>query len=152
MALGLTEARVARASALAHASGGGVEQHLAVTCEFEGGAIGAVSGGSGHAAALRGKHSLELRVIGSEGQLLLDFERECLRVGDASGVQEVFFADGSGTYDCRGPIEAVLDAARGVAVDNTAPGELGARAVEALELAYRSVSRGVFASRPIVEG
>jgi hypothetical protein len=49
---------------------------------------------------------------------------------------------GAGRYDCRGPIDAVVDAALGRPVSNNSPAELGARTVEILDAAYRSAESG----------
>ena len=46
-----------------------------------------------------------------------------------------------------GPIEAIISAARGEAFINQSPGELGARTVEALEVAYKSADSGKLESR-----
>ena len=54
---------------------------------------------------------------------------------------------GEGLYDCVGPIDAVLSAARGEEVVNQSPAELGARTVEALDVAYRSAATGTVAHR-----
>jgi len=51
-------------------------------------------------------------------------------------------APGDGAYDCIGPIDAVLAAARGEGFVNQSPAELGARTVEALDVAYRSAASG----------
>jgi predicted dehydrogenase len=143
IALGLTGGRALSAFALMTSPlGGGVEQHAVIAYEFDGGAIAAVSGGSGHEEALAGKHSMEVRAIGSEGQMLLDLERESLRVFDRDGRHWPDFAQGVGAYECAGPLDAVLMAARGRVVENHASGELGARTVEALELAYLSAHSG----------
>ena len=49
---------------------------------------------------------------------------------------------GAGRYDCIGPIDAVVDAALGLAPANNSPAELGARTVEILDAAYRSAESG----------
>ena len=54
---------------------------------------------------------------------------------------------GDGTYDCVGPIDAVLCAARGEDFVNLSPAELGARTVEALDVAYRSAQTHLVAYR-----
>jgi hypothetical protein len=45
-------------------------------------------------------------------------------------------------YNCAGPPNTLIDLALGEDVDNCSPGELGARAVEITEAAYRSVASG----------
>ncbi len=49
----------------------------------------------------------------------------------------------AGLYDCRGPIDAVVDAGLGRSPANNSPAELGARTVEILHAAYRSAASGV---------
>lgn len=76
-ALWFTGARAASAFALEPAPlDAPVELHNAITYTFEDGAIGVVSGGSAHTGAWNNKHSLEVRGIGSRGQLLIDLEPE----------------------------------------------------------------------------
>jgi predicted dehydrogenase len=125
-----------------------VELHDAISLRYDGGAIGVVSGGSSHVGASRYPHSVEVRAIGSEGQLMVDLEREAVwhfRNGD---VQEVAFEPGVGEYNCVGPIEAIVAAGRGEEFENASPGELGARTVEALDIAYRSADSGQLVHRP----
>ena len=49
----------------------------------------------------------------------------------------------AGLYDCRGPIDAVVDAGLGRSPANNSPAELGARTVEILDAAYRSAASGL---------
>ena len=57
---------------------------------------------------------------------------------------EVDLPANAGVYDCVGPLNALIDAAQGRRIENCSSGELGARTVEALDVAYRSVvSRSV---------
>lgn len=119
-----------------------VELHDAISLQYEGGAIGVLSGGSSHIGASRYPHAVEVRAIGSEGQLMLDLEREAVwhfRNGEAT---ELEFPAGVGEYNCEGPIEAIVAAGRGEEFENNSPGELGARTVEALDIAYRSAESG----------
>ena len=53
-----------------------VELHDAFSMRYEGGAIGTMSGGSCHLGAGGNKDQLEVRAIGSDGQLHVDLERE----------------------------------------------------------------------------
>jgi hypothetical protein len=88
------------------------------------------------------KHALEVRTIGSEGQILVDVEREAAWLFRDGVETKVELEDGDGTYNCDGPIEAVLRAARSEAFIHQSPAELGARVVEALDIAYRSAASG----------
>lgn len=144
LAFWLTGARAASSFALMSAPlDAPVELHDAIVYNFDGGGIGALSGGSAHLDANNNKHALVVRAIGSEGQFLVDVDREgvqIFRAGQGETVLEL--ADGEGTYDCIGPIDTVLAAARGDEYINQSPAELGARVAEALDMAYRSAASG----------
>lgn len=150
MALWLTGARASSSFALMTAPlDAPVELHDAITYTYDGGAIGVVAGGSAHTGAWGNKHSLEVRGIGSRGQFLIDVEREAFWLYSDGEDRRLDVTDGEGLYDCIGPIDAVLCAARGEAFVNQSPGELGARTVEALEMAYRSAATGNVAHRTV---
>jgi hypothetical protein len=55
--------------------------------------------------------------------------------------------DGDGAYQASGPAHALVEAGLGRLDRNPAPGELGARTVEALDLAYRSSRSGRLETR-----
>ncbi len=61
-------------------------------------------------------------------------------------------SDGDGTCDCIGPIDTVLAAARGDRYVNQSPAELGARVVEALDIAYRSARSGQARAPGVMSG
>ena len=124
-----------------------VELHDAMTLRFEGGAVGVLSGGSSHLGASRYSHALEIRAIGSEGQLMIDTEREAAWHFRDGRTREADLPAGSGRQDCVGPIEAILAAGRGEAFENASPAELGARTVEVLDIAYRSAASGLLELR-----
>lgn len=148
MALWLTGARAASGFAIeASPLEAPVELHNAITYTYDGGAIGVVSGGSAHTGAWGNKHSLEVRGIGSGGQFLIDVEREAFWLHTHGEDRQLDVTPGEGLYDCVGPIDAVLSAARGEPFVNQSPAELGARTVEALDIAYRSADSGAIAYR-----
>ncbi|MQA80014.1 MAG: hypothetical protein GEV10_16280 [Streptosporangiales bacterium] len=144
LALHLVPERVSAAYALTSAPlGAPVELHDAVSLRFEGGGIGTLAGGSSHAGAGGDKHALEVRAIGSEGQLHVDVEREIAWLYRPDGVDvRVPLERDSGRYPSSGPADALVDVASGRTERNRAPGELGARTVEALDLVYRSSRSG----------
>ena len=119
-----------------------VEMHDAISYRFEGGAIGSVSGGSAHAKAHKAYHALELRAIGSDGQILLDLERAAVWLYYKGENIRLDLDDDAGYYNCQGPIDALVAAGKGQKFRNYSPGELGARSVEALDIAYRSAASG----------
>lgn len=143
LAFWLTGARAASGfAAMASPLGAPVELHDAIVFNYDGGGIGVLSGGSAHLGVNNNKHALEVRAIGSEGQLLVDVEREAVWLFRNGEETKVELVDGEGAYDCIGPIDTVLAAARGDKVINQSPAELGARVVEALDIAYRSAASG----------
>lgn len=148
LALWLTGARAHSAFAMMTAPlNAPVELHDAVTYSFDNGAIGVMAGSSAHLNAWGNRHSLEVRGVGSEGQFLIDVEREAFWLFNGGQDHKLDIPEGDGLYDCVGPIDAVLDAARGQAFINQSPAELGARTVEALDLAYRSAETSSLVSR-----
>lgn len=148
IALWLTGLRATEVFAfMSAAHGAGVELHDAVALRFDGGAVGTMAGGSAHVDAGGNKHQLELRVIGSEGQLHLDLEREALWLYRAprSDIRPPLEPE-AGLYDCVGPPNALVDLALGEDVQNCSPGWLGARTVEILDACYRSASSAAVAT------
>jgi hypothetical protein len=119
-----------------------VELHDAISYRFDNGAIGVVSGGSSFVPAHRKTHALEVRAIGSKGQLLVDIERAAVWLYDGKENIELPLGETDGYYNCDGPIDAILKAAKGEEFRNQSPGDLGARTVEALDVAYRSAASG----------
>jgi hypothetical protein len=120
-----------------------VELHDAIALRYDNGAIGTLSGGSSHEGANNNKHLLEVRIIGSEGQLHIDVEREIVwRYRGPDDDVRLEVKPGDGTYNCVGPIDTLVDLALGREVRNCSPIELGARTVEILDAAYRSARSG----------
>jgi predicted dehydrogenase len=144
LALWLTSLRGTQVFALmSSALGAPVELHDAISIRFEGGAIGSMAGGSCHLGSGGNKHQLEVRAIGSEGQLHVDVERELLWL--YRGTEEDLrpsLEPNAGLYDCDGPPNTLVDLALGREVDSCSPAELGARTVEILDAAYRSAASG----------
>jgi len=147
-ALWLTDARVEAGFALMSAPmNAPVEMHDAITYRFDGGAIGTMSGGSAHVNAHKKMHAVEVRAIGERGQILVDLERAAVWLHSDNKEHRLDLDDNAGYYHCRGPIDAVVSAARGEEFVNCSPGELGARTVEALDVAYRSAASGKLEKR-----
>ncbi len=119
-----------------------VELHDAIAVRYQGGAIGTVGGGSTHVGLGDNKHQLEVRAIGSEGQVLVDVEREAGWLWRVDGESRLDLEEGAGAYDCDGPPNALIDLALGREVENASPGELAARTVELLDAVYRSADSG----------
>jgi predicted dehydrogenase len=120
-----------------------VEHHDAIVIGYDNGSIGTLSGGSTHLGAGGNRHQLEIRAIGSEGQLMIDLERDEFWHWRSDGreVRPELEPDAL-LYDCDGPPNTLIDLAQGKDVVNYSPGELGARTVEILDAAYRSARSG----------
>lgn len=101
-----------------------------------------MAGGSSHVEAHKKQHVIEVRAIGDEGQLLVDVERAAVWLYSKGENYRVTVGDDDGKYNCIGPIEALVSAGKGEKFRNYSPGELGARSVEALDVAYRSAASG----------
>lgn len=120
-----------------------VELHDAIAIRYDTGAVGTLSGGSAHTGAGDNKHQLEVRAIGSEGQLHIDVEREIAWLWRTDDEVRLPLEPEAGRYDCDGPPHALVDLALGrPGAVNHSPGELGARTVEILDAAYRSAASG----------
>ena len=149
LALRLVPERVSSAFAFMSAPlGAPVELHDAAALRFDGGGIGVLSGGSNHVGASANKHELEVRAIGSQGQFIVDVHREFVYLFRPDGVDvRLHLEPGAGDYVLSGPSNGLVDAALGDESANQAPGELGARTVEALDLVYRSAASGQMVTR-----
>jgi predicted dehydrogenase len=145
VALWLTDLRGQDAFAFMSAPlGARVELHDAVALRFTSGAIGTLSGASGHLGSAANRHAVELRAVGSKGQFHLDLRENLLwRYRGADDDTRVPLEATAGLYDCIGPIDALVDAGLGRSPANNSPAELGARTVEILHAAYRSAKSGV---------
>ena len=79
MALWLTDLRGQDVFALMSAPlDAQVELHDAVAMRFTNGAIGTMSGASGHLGAADNRHAVEVRAVGSLGQFQLDLRENIL--------------------------------------------------------------------------
>src|SRR5207248_2720036 len=108
------------------------------------GAVGTLTGASSWSGAEHARDLVCLRATGSEGQWLLDLDAERAYVFRAGWEHEeaLTMPAGSGHYDCVGPVNAAVELALGVPVDNRSPGALAARTVEVLDAFYRSLPSG----------
>jgi predicted dehydrogenase len=127
--------------------GAQVEHHDAVVIRYDNGAIGTLSGGSCHLGAGGNRHQLEVRAIGSDGQLMIDLERDEFWLFRTDGYETGPEQEPDSLfYNCDGPPNTLVDLALGKDVQNCSPGELGARAVEIVDAAYRSARSGQLAT------
>lgn len=140
LVLWLTGLRAVEVFAYMHNAGAPVEMYDAVVAKFDNGAIGTLSG-AGTQPPHDPKHELDLRVFGKEGELRLDLYRELLQVHrNDGGVFQLEVKPGDGDYACDGPLNRFIDLILGRTTENWSPGEIGARAIELIETAYRSAS------------
>jgi predicted dehydrogenase len=123
--------------------GAPVELHDAIAIQYEGGAIGALSGASTHVDA-QGvpENELDIHVVGRDGQFALDVANGRCYLARREDRWEIDVGEEGGRYDCHDPIDALVELAGGGDVENCAPGELGARTVEILAGAYDSARTG----------
>lgn len=149
-ALYLTGLRAAEVFALMSATGSGVELNDSIAVRYSKGAIGTISGTSAHPGYWNERDLLHIRVVGSQAQLDVEFERDRAALQLGGVTHEAALAEGSGSYDCVGPPNALADLALGLPVVNHAPAELGARTVELLEAAYASAKSGAAVVVPSV--
>ena len=143
LALWLTGLRGESVFAFMSNPGAEVDLHDALAIRFVGGAIGSVSGSVCPRGSNNNKIQMELRVFGSRGQLILDFDREFVWLYTEGPVDiKLPVTAGEGEYECSGPPNALIDLALGRSVENCSPGELGARSTEITEAAYASWRSG----------
>ncbi len=139
----LTGLQPRRVAALTTAPGSRVELYDALTVEFDGGVIGSFSGAA-TIPADRG-FQLDIRIFGTDGVLSLDFERARLQVlrNDGDHYESQLDPD-AGTYACDGPPNNFVDLILGKTDENLTPGEVGMKAIEMVDAAYRSAAEGQF--------
>jgi predicted dehydrogenase len=151
LALWLTGERAAQVFAMMNNVGERVDLHDAISLRYRSGATGTLSGAScpGAANAIAGegepwpRHQLLVRAYGSEGQLVIDLERDFLWLYREDGTDEkVALPPHAGLYQCDGPPNALVDLTLGRDTVNRSPAELGARTVEVIAAAYASASSG----------
>lgn len=141
-ALYLTGERAEQVFGLMSPDAAPVELNTSMAVRYASGAIGTVTGTSAHPGFLEERDQLDIRLVGSEGQLDLEFENDRVALHRDGETALESLAPGDGSYDCIGPPNALADIALGRDVVNRAPGELGARITELLEAGYRSGASG----------
>lgn len=135
----LTDLRAEHVLARTSRAASDVDLYDAALIGFTNGAHGVVSG----AGTLPDddKFQIDIQLYGSEGVLLIDLERERVELRRHDGSRErLDIRDGEGDYSCEGPVRRFVDLACGEGGDNLSSGDVGARAVEALEALKTSAS------------
>lgn len=143
LALWLTRLRASKLFAFMSTAGSDVDVHDAVSIEFTNGATAAVSGTVCPLGSRDNKHQLDVRIFGSDGQLLLDFDREMIWLyKDAVHDFRLVVPEGAGFYECSGPANTLIDLTLGHEVENRSPGWLAAQATEMTAAGYASWRSG----------
>jgi predicted dehydrogenase len=120
-----------------------VDLYDAMTVEFEGGAIGTVSGAGTVPARGTAQYQVDLRIFGTDGVLMLDCERARLELRRHDGrLESLPLPSDAGNYSCEGPPHNLVDLILGKTSTNFAPGEAASRSVLLLDAAYRSARSG----------
>ena len=154
LAMWLTDIRAQQVFAFMNNMGTAVDLHDAISVRYTSGATGSISGAScpGPANAIDApdepwpRHQLQVRLYGSEGQLIVDLERDFLWLYRNDGLDlKVELPPSAGLYLCDGPPNTLVDLTAGRDVPNHSPAELGARTVEIVEAAVRSATTGTIA-------
>ncbi len=134
----ITGLRARQVSATVSRDGARVDLYVAARIQFDSGAIATISG----AGTLPDDDpfQVDLRIFGSEGALMIDYERERLQLRRHDGEHwQLQTEPGEGAYSCEGPPNRFIDLMqeRG---ENESPGELAARSVELIEAIHRSAA------------
>jgi predicted dehydrogenase len=123
--------------------GAQVEHHDACVIRYDNGSIGTIAGASGHEGLHDDRHQLQIHVMGSDGELVVDIGGDHLWLGRSDGFEAKPEVEAGGFYyNCDGPPNTLIDLALGKDVENCSPANLGARTVEILDAAYRSAASG----------
>ena len=115
-----------------------LDMYNAISVRFTNGAIGTVAG----AATVPGgaRYQLDLRILGSDGMMNIDIDRERLDVFRHDGRDQILEVErDAGAYRCDGPPHEFVELILGLTDRNSAPVEVGVKAVELVAGAYESV-------------
>jgi predicted dehydrogenase len=103
---------------------GGVDLADAGAIRLSNGAVASVSGAAAMPQGNRGL--MRLFIAGSEGMLTAEFDRDWCEIRRNDGaVERLDLAAGDWAYNCRGPVNALVDLALGQG-SNLSPGRIGA--------------------------
>ncbi len=141
--LWLTGLRGRRVFARMSRPGAAVDLHDAITVEYEGGAIGTISGAATLPPGMPSGFQLDIRIFGSRGVLHLDVSRDHLSIHTAGGKhRRIPLAAGDGAYACDAPPAQFVDLILGRTRVNNSPGTVAMHAVEIIDASYRSARSG----------
>ena len=105
---------------------GAVDLADAATIAFTSGAVAAIGGSAGMPEGQRAL--LRLVIAGSAGMMTIEMDRDEAMIHTSNGIERLPIAAGDWIYNCRGPVDALVDLAQGRG-ENRAPGEIGAATV-----------------------
>jgi predicted dehydrogenase len=125
----------------------GVDLCDAGVVRFKGGAVASLSGAAAMPEGERGM--LRFVVTGSQGVLEIDFDRDRAVLRRLDGAHRTWdIPAGAWTYDCVGPVNALVDLALGKG-ENRSDGALGAATVSVIA-AFLQSAKGDGGERPVV--
>ena len=123
-----------------------VDLNNSISIQYENGSTGTFSGacspdGANYSSSdeWTPRHQLVIRIYGSEGQLVLDFERDFFWFYRNDGLEIKKQWPGGGLYECKDPVNTLVDLSLKKSTKNRSPGEVGAKTVELISTAYKSV-------------
>ncbi|SEE67486.1 Gfo/Idh/MocA family protein [Ruania alba] len=137
----LTGLRAASVTGRVTGPGAAVDLFDAAVVQFDGGALGTVSGAA--TLADGDKYQLDIRLFGSEGVLMIDVERERVSLSRYDGRrEEIPIAPDEGDYECLLPPARFIDLITGSSTENNSDAHVAARSVELIESLLRSAAAG----------
>ncbi len=120
---------------------GGIDLYDAAVVGFDSGAVGAFSGSP--AVPEEGRARMRLSISGTEGILDLEVDRNRCEIERHDGGGRVITpAPETWQYRCDGPVDRLVELARGADTENLSPGEVGAKTVELIAALLRSAASG----------
>jgi len=118
----------------------GIDLYDAAIIGFDNGAIGSFYGGA--SVPEGGRARLRLSIGGEKGIIDLDIDLDrCVMHLEGRKARRLSVKSGEWSYSCVGPVDALVDLARGKGV-NRSPAEVGAKTVELIAALQRSARTG----------
>lgn len=119
---------------------GTVDLANAATIKLSNGAVASISGAAAMPQGNRGL--MRIFLAGSEGVLTAEFDRDFCEIRRNEGtVEHLEVASGDWVYNCRGPVNALVDLALGRG-ENRSPGEVGAATTATIAAMLASAAAG----------
>ncbi len=117
----------------------------AITVRFTSGALGTIASTGNVAASHSGDQRMDYRLCGTEGYARLEvLDGTCTLYTNDGGTQRLAPTPPDQRYPQETTSRHLVDLLLGRTTTNVSPGEVGVRAVELLEAAYRSATEGRF--------